>query len=214
MVSPWVERGSLFKYLEDRPRLNRPQLCMKIADGLSFLHENRVVHGDLKGANVLVSDAEEPLIADFGNAIVHERTLQFTHSITKCNLSPRWTAPEVLAEGLCTAEADVYALGMTILEVITGKVPYPELKDLAVILAVVQKRFPTRPEEHISSASTEGDSLWQLLVQCWDFEPAARPTAKAVKDALESITPEGLVYYRLLAPSSPIDDVAGPFLYI
>ncbi|KAG9092261.1 hypothetical protein FS749_015871 [Ceratobasidium sp. UAMH 11750] len=94
MVSPWVERGSLCRYLEGHPELNRPQLCMKIADGLAFLHSNHVIHGDLKGANVLVSDTEEPLIADFGNAIVQERTLQFTHSATKSGLSPRWTVTE------------------------------------------------------------------------------------------------------------------------
>ncbi|KAG8744622.1 hypothetical protein FRC10_009847 [Ceratobasidium sp. 414] len=152
--------------------------CMKIADGLAFLHSNRVIHGDLKGANVLVSDTEEPLIVDFGNAIVQERTLQFTHSATKSNISPRWTAPELLAEAPYSFEADVYALGMTILEVITGTVPYHALKDLAVITAVTQKRLPTRPQEFIPSASTDGDTLWSLLSSCWAYEPTSRPTAE------------------------------------
>ncbi|KAG8686276.1 hypothetical protein FRC08_012648, partial [Ceratobasidium sp. 394] len=181
MVSPWVERGSLCRYLEGHTELNRPQLCMKIAGGLAFLHSNRVIHGDLKGANVLVSDTEEPLIADFGNAIVQERTLQFTHSATKSNLSPRWTAPELLAEAPYSLEADVYALGMTILEVITGTVPYHTLKDLAVITAVTQKRHPARPQESIPSASTDGNTLWSLLCSCWAYEPKSRPTAEAVK---------------------------------
>ncbi|KAG9096290.1 hypothetical protein FRC06_008831, partial [Ceratobasidium sp. 370] len=78
-------------------------------------------------------------------------------------------------------------------EVITGTVPYPTLKDLAVITAVTQKRLPTRPQEFIPSSSTDGDTLWSLLSSCWAYEPRSRPTAEAVKMAMENITPEGLI---------------------
>ncbi|KAG9100243.1 phosphatidylinositol-binding protein scs2 [Ceratobasidium sp. UAMH 11750] len=112
MVSPWAERGSLPIYLAKKPELNKLLLCARIAEGLAFLHASGVIHGDLKGANVLVSDTDEPLLADFGNAVLYEQTLKFTYTTAKKNLSPRWTAPELLDEGSYSVEADVYALGM------------------------------------------------------------------------------------------------------
>ncbi|KAG9087777.1 hypothetical protein FS749_002649 [Ceratobasidium sp. UAMH 11750] len=111
MVSPWAQHGSLPAFLAKRPYLNRPRLCMQIAEGLAFLHQCNVVHGDLKGANVLVSRAHEPLLADFGSATLQERTLQFTCT-TAHNFSLRWAAPELLAGAPLSVAADVYALGM------------------------------------------------------------------------------------------------------
>ncbi|KAG8728627.1 phosphatidylinositol-binding protein scs2 [Ceratobasidium sp. 414] len=200
MVSPWAEHGSLPGYLTKKPELNKPLLCAQIAEGLAFLHGSGVIHGDLKGANVLVSDAGEPLLADFGNAVLYGQTLQFTYTTAKSNLSPRWTAPELLDEGSCSFEADVYALGMfsfsrflimqTILrdslarqEVITGKVPYPSLKEIQVINAVSKRRYPTRPEEHIPT-TIQGNLLWATLCECWAFESKSRPTAAQVQDAV------------------------------
>ncbi|KAG8725550.1 hypothetical protein FRC09_011277 [Ceratobasidium sp. 395] len=115
MISPWAEHGALPGFLTRQPRQNRPQLCAQIADGLAFLHENKIVHGDLKGANVLISESYEPLLIDFGNAVLHDRSLQFTYTTAKSNFSLRWTAPELLYGAPCSFEADVYALGMTIL---------------------------------------------------------------------------------------------------
>ncbi|KAG9089189.1 hypothetical protein FRC07_012385, partial [Ceratobasidium sp. 392] len=74
------------------------------------------IHGDLKGSNILVSGSGIPLLADFGNATLHEYTLNFTGTTTKSAISSRWAAPE-LFKGTTThnAPTDVYALGMTIL---------------------------------------------------------------------------------------------------
>ncbi|KAG8704892.1 homeodomain transcription factor ste12 [Ceratobasidium sp. 394] len=193
MVSPWAERGSLPIYLRKKPELNRPLLCMRIAEGLAFLHSSGVVHGDLKGANVLVSDSDEPLLVDFGNAVLYERTLQFTLTTARNNLSPRWTAPELLKEGPYSVEADVYALGMTILEVIIGEVPYASLKDTQVIVAVLfNQRHPKRQEEHIPT-TIQGNLLWSTLSECWAFDPKSRPTAAQVQDMMATITPGGLI---------------------
>ncbi|QRV73805.1 Tyrosine-protein kinase [Ceratobasidium sp. AG-Ba] len=113
MVSPWAERGSLPTYLRAQHDVDRPQLCVMIAEGLEFLHECGIIHGDLKGANVLVSDDHRPQLCDFGNAVLLESTLQFTYTTAKTNLSARWTAPELFLEGQTySVEADIYALAM------------------------------------------------------------------------------------------------------
>ncbi|KAG8725664.1 hypothetical protein FRC12_024154 [Ceratobasidium sp. 428] len=79
-------------------------------------------------------------------------------------------------------------------EIISGAVPYVNLKDLAVITAVSQNRLPARPQELIPSESVDGDTLWSLLIGCWAHEPASRPTAKTVQRAMANITPEGLIH--------------------
>ncbi|KAG8768575.1 hypothetical protein FRC12_005487 [Ceratobasidium sp. 428] len=189
MVSPWAEHGALPGFLTRQPQQNRPRLasCAQIADGLAFLHEHKMVHGDLKGANILISKNYEPLLTDFGNAILHDRSLQFTYTTAKSNFSVRWTSPEVLDGGPCSFEADVYALGMTILEVITGVIPYAGLRDMAVMNSVNNKRHPKRPDEHIPTSSVSGEALWSMLSRCWAFEPKSRPPVQWVQDVVSVI---------------------------
>ncbi|KAF8603988.1 kinase-like protein [Ceratobasidium sp. AG-I] len=167
---------------------------MQVADGLAYLHSCGVVHGDLKGANVLLSDDGSPLLTDFGNAILQERTLQFTCTTARTSLSPRWAAPELFhGEESYSFEANVFALGMTILEIITGSVPYNHLKDLGVLLAVAQGRFPERPEGSIPTKSKHGDTLWSILTRCWHGKIKSRPSASAVRDEMIAIQPEDLL---------------------
>ncbi|KAG8725553.1 hypothetical protein FRC09_011280 [Ceratobasidium sp. 395] len=192
MVSPWAEHGALPEFLARQPQHNRPRLCAQIAEGLDFLHKQKIVHGDLKGANILISENYEPLLTDFGNATLHDRSLQFTCTTAKSSFSLRWTAPELLHEEPSSFEADVYALGMTTLEVMTGKVPYAGMKDMAVINAINSKQHPKRPEEHIPT-SAWGDTLWLLLSRCWAFEPEARPSARNVQHLMEMVDPERLI---------------------
>ncbi|KAG9090439.1 hypothetical protein FRC06_001084, partial [Ceratobasidium sp. 370] len=166
--------------------------CTQIAEGLAFLHRSGVVHGDLKGSNVLMSDADEPLLADFGNSVFHDPALQFTRGTTVSSLTYRWAAPELFEESQNSVEADVYALGMTILEIITGKVPHAELNERQLLKAIGDKRLPKRPEEHIPSTTAHGNVLWWMLLQCWASDPMSRPTAAQVQQVMTIITPEGL----------------------
>ncbi|KAG8763404.1 hypothetical protein FRC12_008564 [Ceratobasidium sp. 428] len=130
MVSPWAEHGALPRFLAKQPQQNRPRLCAQIADGLTFLHDNKIVHGDLKGANILMSENFEPLLTDFGNSVLHDRSLQFTHTMAESTFSLRWTAPELLDGAPCSFEADSYALGM-----VSENRAHVSLRVLIVLLA-------------------------------------------------------------------------------
>ncbi|KAG8710247.1 hypothetical protein FRC08_017424 [Ceratobasidium sp. 394] len=84
-----------------------------------------------------------------------------------------------------TKQSDVYALGMTMLETITGRIPYVEYRfDAAVIRALDRKQPPNRPEE-LSTRDTQGDWAWSLLRTCWEHDPAMRPLASLVHTLLE-----------------------------
>lgn len=171
----------------------RLELLTGIIRGLDHIHQQSVVHGDLKGANILVSGDGTPMLADFGNASLGESTISFTGTLGN-NFSLRWTAPEMLGEsGSPTRAADVYALGMTILETITGQVPFSNLRDVNTLIAAVHKRkTPKRPEDEIPSQSICGNILWALLMSCWAYNPELRPSAAQVRDHMKLYKPEML----------------------
>ncbi|KAG8735973.1 hypothetical protein FRC10_009948, partial [Ceratobasidium sp. 414] len=221
MVSLWMENGSLPSYLDKHPDLSRCDMSIHVCKGLEYLHRTGVIHGDLKGNNVLVSNKGVPVITDFGNAVLQQGTLQFTETVKQSGFTPRWTAPEILDEREVkqSKEADVYALGMTILvlfalhipltpkshvnsqEIITGKLPYFYINNVIALMRAVgiKNETPKRPEESIPSNSQHGDVLWSLLQSCWEFEPEQRPSAAKVVAIMKGITREGLVP----APTEP-----------
>ncbi|KAF8607272.1 kinase-like protein [Ceratobasidium sp. AG-I] len=182
MVSAWMKKGSLPPYLDQNPEVDRCQMSTHICAGLSYLHKNQIIHGDLKGLNVLISDDGTPVLTDFGNAVLQDRTLQLTTTQDKNNISPRWTAPELMGESATYSfAADIYALAMVILETFTGKVPYAELTDHGVyVKLVLKKEAPKRPEEAIPSSSQHGNVLWGLLTSCWIGDPKGRPSVDYV----------------------------------
>ncbi|KAG9122271.1 hypothetical protein FRC07_001436, partial [Ceratobasidium sp. 392] len=180
MVSSWLELGSLPAYISRNVEFDRCRMSTDIADGLAYLHGIDIVHGDLKGLNVLISDDGVPMLTDFGNAVLRDCTLNFTATTQKNNLSPRWAAPELLDERESTysTAADVYALGM---ETFTGQVPYFGKTDIGVLSAVaMRKEVPPRPINQIPTDSRQGDLLWSLLKGCWSNEPSDRPTSLEV----------------------------------
>ncbi|KAG9111308.1 hypothetical protein FRC07_008064 [Ceratobasidium sp. 392] len=91
MVSPWMENGSMMSYIERNPSADRCQLCAQVAEGLTYLHHIDLIHGDVKAANVLISDQGVAMLTDFGNSILKLSTLRFAGTDTGCKISVRWT---------------------------------------------------------------------------------------------------------------------------
>ncbi|KAG8724809.1 hypothetical protein FRC09_013770, partial [Ceratobasidium sp. 395] len=180
MVSLWMENGSLPTYLLRNPQANRYKISAGISEGLVYLHANDIIHGDLKGLNVLISSDGTPALADFGNSFISNQSLNFTATTSKASISLRWTAPELLDSDKLSREADVYALGMTILETITGKVPYAGKSEHSVLSCVLQNRAPQRPDEISIMEGKDGEQMWSLLTSCWVNDPKRRPSAARV----------------------------------
>ncbi|KAG8729676.1 hypothetical protein FRC11_008227 [Ceratobasidium sp. 423] len=164
--------------------------------------------------NVLISSNGTPMLNDFGSASVQNASVQFTNPTSGGKHTTRWAvgspiqeserqiiystaqAPEILLGTTGpTREADVYALGMTILEILTGNVPYAQLKtDIAVMNHVVwKKELPPRPMDALPSTSVAGDDIWDSLIACWSSEPAKRPSANVVQGTMASIEPNMLL---------------------
>ncbi|KAG8724828.1 hypothetical protein FRC09_013528 [Ceratobasidium sp. 395] len=116
MVSPWMENGVITAYLNKTPGADRYATCIEVSEGLAYMHQNGIVHGDLKGDNVLVSHDGVAQITDFGNTTLAQYTLQFTAGQSKTRAtSLRWAARELVVGGDAvkfTAASDIWALGM------------------------------------------------------------------------------------------------------
>ncbi|KAJ6551302.1 kinase-like domain-containing protein [Mycena capillaripes] len=189
LVSPWMENGNIMKFVAKKNPSNteRLSLILDVALGLQYLHEKEVVHGDLKGLNILVTPSGRACIADFGiSSIATAMTLQFTSITHAQGGTPRYQAPELLLnESENHLGSDVYAFGCVGYEILTGTVPFHGLKDMAVIYEVAVKgKQPTRPNSW--SGTPTLDSLWELVQHCWESKAEMRPTAPQIVERLVS----------------------------
>ncbi|KAF8598370.1 WD40 repeat-like protein [Ceratobasidium sp. AG-I] len=201
MVSPWMENGNLQEYIQKTPSVDRYKLCSDVAAGVEYLHGIGMVHGDLKAAsgktlNILVSHDGTAKLSDFDHSILSDCTLLFSSTTNVGGGTLRWMAPELLlrqeddedeeetdpSSGVMrNTQTDVYSLGMTMLEILTGKVPYSEYKyDTAILRALDRKQPPVRPKAVLGS-DQRSDQMWSLMLECWDHDPAARPKARLVR---------------------------------
>ncbi|CUA69956.1 Tyrosine-protein kinase JAK1 [Rhizoctonia solani] len=193
MVSPWMKQGTLPLYLERTPGADRCDLCVQICDGLSYLHRIGIIHADLKGANVLVSDRGAPVLADFGNSLHLDQSMRFTQTTSNKPWTMRWSAPELIKEsGEHSRAADVYALGMTIYEVMSGTIPYKGKSEHHIVFLVMGKWEPPERPRGIPTGRKDGDKLWGLLSRCWSLEPETRPGASEVAADMRTISSYGL----------------------
>ncbi|CUA69954.1 Tyrosine-protein kinase JAK3 [Rhizoctonia solani] len=204
MVSPWMNQGNLHRYLERTTGVNRCNLCTQLCEGLSYLHQIEIIHGDLKGANVLISEDGTPVLADFGNSTHTNQSMKFTQTTSERSWTMRWSAPElIMGSGSQSKAADVYALAMTIYEIITATLPYNGKLEHTIIYLVTTKKEPPERPCTIPIDHEGGDKLWELLLCCWSFEPDARPGASEMATILKTITLDDLGHAMTSMTESP-----------
>ncbi|KAF5352790.1 hypothetical protein D9756_006204 [Leucocoprinus leucothites] len=185
LVSPWLENGNVSAYLENHPTANRLLLVYDIIQGVAYLHKEGIIHGDLKGPNILVTRVGRACIADFGLATMsYERKPNWTslRSSTTVGGTLRWQAPELLESELSepTASADIYAFGCIMYEIFTGQLPFFELSQpVRVMKVILDGRRPTKPTPTHPAWKRWGltEAIWELMKQCWETEPEGRPLA-------------------------------------
>ncbi|KAJ8081999.1 hypothetical protein PM082_007845 [Marasmius tenuissimus] len=187
LISPWMGNGNLVQYLRTTRRedVDHHTLVYDIASGLAHLHFMKIVHSDLKGVNILITDSLRACIGDFGlSRIADTQGLSMT-TTSRPRGTGRWLAPELLFGSLATKQSDIYAFGCVCFEVFTGgQHPFPELaNEAAVALAVTSGKRPTRPVEAFELT----DAMWNLMGESWLLDPLLRPNAHQSLDRLSKM---------------------------
>uniref|UniRef100_A0AAQ6A821 non-specific serine/threonine protein kinase n=1 Tax=Amphiprion ocellaris TaxID=80972 RepID=A0AAQ6A821_AMPOC len=151
----------------ERP-LTEPQIrvvCKQTLEALIYLHENKVIHRDLKAGNILLSLEGDVKLADFGVSAKNTKTLQRRDSFIG---TPYWMAPEVV---MCETskdrpydyKADIWSLGVTLIELAQIEPPNHEMNPMRVLLKIAKSEPPTLM--HPSRCVTDSKPLRELIAE-------------------------------------------------
>ncbi|KAH1556963.1 hypothetical protein KXV92_001718 [Aspergillus fumigatus] len=169
IILEYCENGSLHSISKNFGRFpeNLVGLYMsQVLHGLLYLHEQGVIHRDIKGANILTTKEGLVKLADFG---VASRTTGLSESSVVG--TPYWMAPEVIELSGATTASDIWSLGCTVIELLEGKPPYYNLQPMPALFRIVNDDHPPLPQ----GASP---AVKDFLMQCFQKDPNLRVSAR------------------------------------
>ncbi|KAM7047995.1 STE20-like serine/threonine-protein kinase isoform 2-T2 [Acridotheres tristis] len=160
----------------ERP-LTEPQIkvvCRQTLEALNYLHENKIIHRDLKAGNILFTLDGDIKLADFGVSAKNTRTIQRRDSFIG---TPYWMAPEVV---MCETskdrpydyKADIWSLGITLIEMAQIEPPHHELNPMRVLLKIAKSDPPT-----LAQPSKWSSDFKDFLKKCLEKNVDARWSA-------------------------------------
>lgn len=169
IILEYCENGSLNSITKNFGRFpeNLVALYMsQVLHGLLYLHEQGVIHRDIKGANILTTKQGLVKLADFG---VASRTAGLNESSVVG--TPYWMAPEVIELTGATTASDIWSLGCTVIELLDGRPPYHQLQAMPALFRIVNDDHPPLPQ----GASP---AVIDFLMQCFQKDPNLRVSAR------------------------------------
>jgi serine/threonine protein kinase len=175
IILEYVENGSLANIIKPNKFGPFPESLVavyiaQVLEGLVYLHEQGVIHRDIKGANILTTKEGLVKLADFGVATKLNEADVNTHSVVG---TPYWMAPEVIEmSGVCAA-SDIWSVGCTVIELLTCVPPYYDLQPMPALFRIVQDDNPPIPD----SLSPD---ITDFLRQCFKKDSRQRPDAKTL----------------------------------
>ncbi|KAK0220907.1 kinase-like domain-containing protein [Armillaria nabsnona] len=187
LISPWMKNGNIMSFLERNPCHNRLQSITEIARGMAYLHSLNppIVHGDIRGANILVNDDFHCCLCDFGLALAVESQAPGSSLLSRLSGSLRWLPPELMAIRLFdqryVTARDIYSYGCTVVEIYSGRPPFSNIwAEGAIINEVLVNGY--RPEK----PSDVPGPIWVLLKDCFNMDASQRPLAGVLSYELDS----------------------------
>ncbi|THV01324.1 kinase-like protein [Dendrothele bispora CBS 962.96] len=194
VVTPYYPNGNINAYIKRNPNVDIRRLFEMVADGLAYMHSLNppASHGDVRGRNIHITSTGIPVLTEIGTSYLPSPPDWTIGS----DDGTRWMAPELMCPDSSlshveggnsdddfellklgtTPMTDVYSFGMMMLEVCTGRVPFPHRKFYGgVIYDVVNGIRPPRPD--LSANPRLTDEIWEAIQSCWEHKPKHRRRA-------------------------------------
>ena len=180
LIMPYIGYGTL------RERLTRGRMSLEeagemleqIASALQFAHNHGIIHRDIKPSNILLRDDHYAYLADFGLAKAVEGASEITQTGSLLG-TPEYMAPD-LSKGPATTSSDIYALGILLYEMVTGRVPFTGETPIAAYWKHLNEQ--PEPPSHFNPAISR--SLDQVILRALEKDPRRRyQTAAALSQA-------------------------------
>lgn len=236
LIYEYAQKGSLKSHLHDPQNkghtslswITRLQIVLDAARGLEYIHEHtkpHYVHRDIKTSNILLDGAFRAKISDFGLAKLVGRTNDGEETTTRVVGTFGYLAPEYLRDGLATSKSDVYAFGVVLFEVISGKeaitrtegsaVKNSERRSLVSIMLAALRNSPdsmsmSSLKDHVDPNLMDlypHDCLFKvatLAKRCVDDDPILRPDMKQAVMSLSQILLSSVEWEATLAGNSQV----------
>ncbi|KAG9133859.1 hypothetical protein Leryth_017930 [Lithospermum erythrorhizon] len=204
LVYPYMANGSVASCLRDRPETQPPldwpkrqRIALGAARGLAYLHDHcdpKIIHRDVKAANILLDEEFEAVVGDFGLAKLMD--YKDTHVTTAVRGTIGHIAPEYLSTGKSSEKTDVFGYGVMLLELITGQRAFDLARlandDDVMLLDWVKALLKEKKLETLVDADLQGDyideeveELIQVALLCTQSSPMERPKMSDVVRMLE-----------------------------
>jgi serine/threonine protein kinase len=172
LVMPYFPGGTLKQKLgKPIPWQEAVEMLLPIAEALDYAHSQKMVHRDVKPANILLTERGQPMLTDFGIAKVLdiEETMDLTGTSAAVG-TPEYMAPEQATAKIADHRADIYALGIVLYEMITGRKPYSADTPMAVLIMHARDPLP-RPSKFASGIP---DAVEKILIKALAKSPDDR----------------------------------------
>ncbi|KAK7730765.1 Protein kinase of the Mitotic Exit Network [Botryosphaeria dothidea] len=169
IILEYCENGSLHSICKNFGKFPENLVAIymsQVLHGLLYLHEQGVIHRDIKGANILTTKEGLVKLADFG---VATKTAGLNDSSVVG--TPYWMAPEVIELSGATTASDIWSLGCTVIELLEGKPPYHKLQPMPALFRIVNDDHPPLPE-------AASPAVRDFLMQCFQKDPNLRVSAR------------------------------------
>ena len=185
IVMELVEGITLKKYIEKRGRIpfkEAVSIAIQVANGLDAAHKHNIVHRDIKPQNIIISKEGKVKVTDFGIAKVASSS---TINSSTTMGSVHYISPEQARGGYSDSRSDIYSLGITIFEMLTGTVPFDGDSTVAVAVQHIQDEIP--------APSTVADdiplSIDRIVIKCTQKKPDRRyqTAAELITDLKKSL---------------------------
>lgn len=169
IVMELVEGITLKRYIEKKARISVKEaisIAIQISLGIEAAHNNHIIHRDIKPQNIIISKEGKVKVTDFGIA-----KAATSNTITSNVMgSVHYTSPEQARGGYSDEKSDIYSLGITMFEMLTGRVPFNGETTVAIAIKHIQEELPTL-REYVEEIPV---SVEQIVMKCCQKSPDRR----------------------------------------